>query len=79
MDLDLGGVVPLAADERPDMERLLAVLVQMQKGQDMLTDILTDQKAEIEELKMEVSRLKARTNVPKRQPILMAGGDQWRN
>lgn len=74
MDLDLGGVVPLAADERPDMERLLIVLTQMQEGQNMLTEILVKQKAEIKELPMEVSRLKARTNVPKRQPILMAGG-----
>lgn len=39
----------------------------------MLTEILVKQKAEIKELQMEVSRLKARTNVPKRQSILMAG------
>ncbi len=83
MELDLGDVLALtpakdmlidsAANDQPDMERILAFLVQMQEGQTMLTNILVEQKAEIEALKIEVRRIKARTDAPVRSSIIHPG------
>jgi hypothetical protein len=81
MNLDLGGVLPQAAapvaDDDKDIARLVAVLMEMQAGINMLTDIIGQQKAKIVVLERDVALLKARTDAPKRPVILEAG--PWRN
>jgi hypothetical protein len=71
MELDLGGIVPAAVAGPDDAERLVAVLMEMQKGINLLTGVLVAQKAEIAVLRVEVSRLKARTDAPKRGPAIV--------
>lgn len=65
-----GTVYQLADNDQPDMGRLIAVMTQMQEGMNALTEILIGQKAELESLKIEVRRIKARTDAPKRSSIL---------
>jgi hypothetical protein len=81
MNLDLGDVLPQAtapgADDDKDIQRLVAVLMEMQTGINMLTDIIGQQKAKIVVLERDVAMLKARTDAPKRPVILEAG--PWRN
>lgn len=60
----------LADNDQPDMARIVTFLTQMQAGIDMLTEILVGQKAELEALKIEVRRIKARTDAPARSSIL---------
>lgn len=63
-------LVEQAANDQPDAERIIAILTQQQEGINMLTSILAAQKQEIEMLKVEVRRLKARTDAPPRSSIL---------
>ncbi len=82
MNLDLGGVLPhavkpAAAEDDQDIQRLVAVLMEMQKGINLLTEVVADQKDRITVLERDVAMLKARTDAPKRPVILEAG--PWRN
>jgi hypothetical protein len=80
MELDLGGVLlPAAgaAEDDPTVQRLVAVLTQMQEGINLLTGFVAEQKTRIDGLELDVRRLKARTDAPKR-PVILEGGT-WRN
>lgn len=86
MELDIGevlkGVPPLvdqAANDQGDFERLVAVMTQMQEGINQLTEIVVKQRAEIEALKVETRRLKARTDAPARPTIIHSGDMRWPN
>ena len=75
MDLDLGGVLPVAkpavAQDDQDIQRLVAVLTEMQKGMNLLTEVVIEQKERIDALELDVRRVKARTDAPKR-PVIWA-------
>lgn len=81
MNLDLGGVLPVAkpdgVEDDQEIQRLISVLMEMQKGINMLTEVVADQKGRIDALELDVRRVKARTDAPKRPVILEAG--PWRN
>lgn len=81
MKLDLGGVVvPTVAAAPDDAERLVAILMGMQEGINALTGIVAEHKKEIAVLRAEVSRLKARTDAPKRGPaIILPKEAKWPN
>lgn len=64
------GAHPLADNDQPDADRIVAIITQQQEGINMLTDLLIKMKADIETMKVEISRLKARTDVPQRSSIL---------
>jgi len=86
MELDIGevlkGVAPLvepAANDQGDFDRLVAVMTQMQEGINQLTEIAVQQKAEITALQVEMRRLKARTDAPRRPAIVHPGDGKWPN
>lgn len=74
MDLDLGGILNLplpANDGEDDVQRLIAILTQMQEGHNVLTEIVAGHQARIEVLERENRLLRARTDPVKRSTILM--------
>lgn len=61
---------PLADNDQPDVDRIVAILTQQQEGIDMLTTLMVEHKAKIAILEGEVRLLRARSDPPKRSSIL---------
>lgn len=78
MELDLADVLKMPAvndEPREDpTERMMAILVQMQEGQSLLTDALVQQKRRIDVLEQDVARLRAAV-APR--PVLKPGDPRW--
>lgn len=77
MDIDLGAVIALPAHEPEptELERLVAVVTQMQEGQNAMVDILIAQKKEIAALHQKVARLEVITGAPR--SIVKPGDPKW--
>ena len=75
MGLDLSGILdaPVPANDAvsPDLEGMLRIMTEMQRGIATLTEIVAQNQARVAAVEIELRRIKARTDAPRR-PLLVS-------